>query len=328
MRVLVTGGTGFLGRALAKRLLQEGLEVTLSGRNPQKATDLVSLGARFVAASLEDAAAVQRLCYQQQIVFHCGALSSPWGPTAAFMASNWQGTRYVVQACLQNQVERLVHVSTPSIYVGYNSQLNVSENHPLPPPINAYAHSKALAETEVQKGLSQGLPSVILRPRAIYGPEDSAILPRIVRALKRGRLPIVGDGQNLTDLTYIDDAVQALWLAAQAPQHAVGQAYNITSGDPQPLWPLLFDLCDALGFAKPRRQLGAKTALALAGVLEVLYRYSSGREPPLTRYAVSVLSSSVTLNIQAARRDLGYQPQVNSREGLQRYVQWWRQHAA
>ena len=326
MKILVTGATGFVGKALARRLAARGDEVTALGRNPAILAELEQAGLRSVQADLADGEAMRAACLGQELVFHSGALSSAWGPAQAFERANVLGTQTVIAGCAAAGVRRLVYVSTPSIYFRFETRLNVREDAPLPAkPANEYARTKRLAEAEIDEAHARGLPVISIRPRAIFGEGDNAILPRVISRLQSGRLRVIGDGQNITDLTYVENVVDALLLCAEAPSTLLGRKYNITNGEPLPLWGLIRRLCDALGFEFPRSRLSYEAALGLATVLEVVCRVLPGQpEPLLTRYMVGLLAGSTTLDISAARRDLGYVPRVPVEDGFQRYVRWWK----
>jgi 2-alkyl-3-oxoalkanoate reductase len=326
MRVLVTGATGFLGGALARRLKARGDNVTVMGRSPARLAELAQEGMRPLQGDLADAGFIRAACQGQEVVFHAGALSSAWGPAQAFYRSNVLGTRSVIAGCADAGVQRLVYVSTPSIYFRFESRLDVAEDAPLPHrPANAYARTKLLAEAEIDQAFAHGLPVITIRPRAIFGVGDNAILPRLVTRLQEGRLRVIGDGRNITDLTYVENVVDALLLCAEATAACLGRKYNITNGEPLPLWGLVQKLCAALGLAYPRRKISYPAAMALASTLEVVHRCLPGQpEPLLTRYMVGVLAKSTTLDIRAARRDLGYAPRVSVEEGFERFVHAWR----
>jgi nucleoside-diphosphate-sugar epimerase len=326
MKVLVTGATGFLGSALARRLKAHGADVTALGRNRTRLAELESAGMNPVCADLADAEAIHAACRSQDIVFHCGALSSAWGPKQAFYRANVLGTRNVIAGCESAGVQRLVHVSTPSIYFRFETRLDVREDAPLPAKAaNEYARTKLLAEAEIDQAHARGLPVIIIRPRAIFGEGDNAILPRLIDRLQQDRLRIIGDGQNITDLTYVENVVDALLLCAEAPSALLGHKYNITNGEPLLLWPLVEKLCLALGYEYPHSRISYPFALGLAGILEGVCQLLPGQpEPLLTRYMVGVLAKSTTLDISAARRDLGYVPRISVDEGFERFVHWWK----
>jgi nucleoside-diphosphate-sugar epimerase len=190
---------------------------------------------------------------------------------------------------------------------------------------NEYARTKLLAEHEIDMAFERGLPVISIRPRAIFGEGDNAILPRLISRLQSGRLRVIGDGQNITDLTYVENVVDALLLCAEAPEALLGRKYNITNGEPQPLWGLIRNVCEALGYEFPHRRISYPVALGLAAALELVSSVLPGRpEPLLTRYMVGVLAKSTTLDISGARHDLHYTPQVSVEEGFQRFVRWWK----
>jgi len=202
----------------------------------------------------------------------------------------------------------------------------VVEDAPLPSrPVNTYALTKLLAEKEIDRAFAVGLPVITLRPRAIFGPGDTTILPRLINLLQKNRLPIIGDGQNIADLTYIDNVVDALILCMRSPQNSLGKKFNITNGEPVRLWEMVNKLCDELGFVHPQRHLSYPLADAAAAFMEGIYRFLPGQpEPPLTRYTVSTVAKSSTLDIAAARTYLGYEPRVTIEEGFSRFIDWWK----
>jgi nucleoside-diphosphate-sugar epimerase len=326
LKALVTGGTGFVGGALARRLHGEGAQVTALGRSRAAGAALERDGIAFVAADLADAEAMGQACRGQDWVFHSGALAAPWGPYVDFYAANVTGTENVVRGCQEHGVRRLVHVSTPSVYFADQPRRDVAEGDPLPAQhLSAYAGTKLLAEQVVARAHQAGLPVIAIRPRAIIGPGDTALLPRLIRALRSGWLPVIGDGQNLADLTCVENVVDALLLCAEAPDRLLGRTYNITNGEPMKLWEVVRTLCGLLGYPAPRWRVSLPAALALAGVIEAVYGIvMPHREPPLTRFAVRGLALDATLDIRAARRDLGYAPRVSLDEGLRAFARWWQ----
>lgn len=325
MKTLITGATGFLGGALARRLHSLGWDVTAQGRDPAALKSLETRGIRAVQANLEDAQAIVNACRGQEIVFHSGALANDWGRPEAFHNANVLGTRNVIRGCQEHNVKRLVHVSTPSIYFLFAPRFNVKETDPLPPPLTEYARTKRLAEDEVDKAFADGLPTITIRPRAIYGPGDRTILPRLINRLQRGILRVIGDGQNLADMSYIENVVDSLLLCAEAPAHALGKKYNITNGEPVRLWEMIQKLCERLDLKYPAQQLPYPLVDKIAGAMEFVARLLPNQpEPPLTRYSVAMISLTTTLDISAARRDLGYTPRVSNEEGLEKFVEWWK----
>jgi nucleoside-diphosphate-sugar epimerase len=329
MRVLVTGATGFLGGALIRRLLDLGHSPTALGRNRERGRELEVLGIPFLAVDLADREAMVQSCRGQDWVVHCAALSSPWGRPRAFFEANVVGTDHLIQGCLRAGVQRLVHVSTPSIYINGQNRFDIREGDPLPlRPINAYARSKAQAEALIDFAAAGGLPAITLRPQALYGPGDQTLLPRLIRVAQRGSFPVIGTGQNLVDLTFVENAVDALLLALEGPAAALGGKFNITDGSPVHLYDTLMRVFMALNIPVHPRRVSRPFARLGAMALEGVYRWLPGYpEPPLTRYGVGVLSESRTLCIAKARAELGYVPRFTTDEGLGIFLKHWKEGA-
>jgi nucleoside-diphosphate-sugar epimerase len=325
MKALITGATGFLGGALSRRLRGLGWDVTALGRNAAKLNRLEEEGMRVLRVDLKEKDALNVACKNQEVVFHCAALPSPWGNFEKFYQANVIGTRNVIRGCEENYVKRLVYVSTPSLYFGYASRINVKETDELPKPISNYAATKILAEQEVDEAFARGLAVVSIRPRALFGPGDTVIFPRLIPRLQSGRLPILGDGENIIDLTYIENVVDALLLCAESPVDTLGKKYNISNGEPVKIWELVGRICDELKMPHPKRKISYQAANAAATAIEFAYSiipYSP--EPPLTRLTVSMMAHSTTLDISAARNELGYQPKISIDEGVEKFLRWWK----
>ncbi|MEN0064687.1 MAG: NAD(P)-dependent oxidoreductase [Myxococcota bacterium] len=320
-RVLVTGATGFLGRRVVARL-REHVEVRGTGRNPDQGRRLLEMGAEFVPADLTQPDAVRGVAEGIDVVVHCAGLSTPWGRWADFHTHNVGATGTILAEAQRAGVRRFVHISTSSVYAQPRSQRAIPETAALPPPANLYVRSKRSAERLV---LESSLPSVILRPRGLFGPEDPAVLARVVRALKDRRLPVLGSEDTTIDLTYVDNAAEAVRCAVVAPESAMGGIYNVTNGEPIPLWPAIRTLAARLDLPPPGPRLPVSVVRGLAGLLEGWARmWPWAGEPRLTRYTVGLLAYSTTLDISKARSQLGYEPLVSMEQGIDRYVDWLR----
>ncbi|QMV39804.1 NAD-dependent epimerase/dehydratase family protein [Cohnella cholangitidis] len=330
-KALVTGATGFLGRATAIRLAELGWDVTGLGRDGHAGRLLTAQGVSFLQADLLDKEKMAAACADQDFVIHCAALSSPWGRYRDFYATNVTGTEHVVSGCISHGVKRLVHVSTPSVYFDYTDRLNITEQTALPrKPVNAYAATKLIAERIVTDAAVRGLPSVILRPRAIFGPGDTSLFPRLLRVNESRGIPIIGGGQAQLDLTFMDNVIDGLVQACTAQDSATGQIYNLTNGEPVKLIELLQRLFALLELPLRTRSVSRPVALAAGRGMEWLYRAfpSLGQEPQFTSYTVGLLAYSQTLDISKARRSLGYEPRIRIDEGLRRFADWWRNDRA
>lgn len=326
MNILLTGGTGFLGKAVAKRLAGKGHSVTVTGRNAKAGAELESAGVAFLKLDLSDSG-MGEACRGRDQVIHCAALASPWGKYEDFFRANVEGTRTVVEACLAGGVKRLVNLSSPSVYFDYRHRENIRESDPLPKrQVTHYGATKVLADAEVAKGQARGLETISLRPRALFGPGDQTILGRVLRAADQGSIPLIGGGRSLVDMTYIDNAVDAVELCLSAPDSALGQVYNITNGEPLSTRAMLDVLFESLGRSVSYRNLPFPLAYAGAAASELIHSaFRRPGEPPLTRYAIGLMSRSQTLDISSAREKLGYRPRVALAEGFERFARWWKQ---
>lgn len=319
-RVVVTGATGFLGGAVARRLASvPGVEVVATGRNARRGKTLAEAGLDFRNVDLVDADAVATLLRGADAVLHCAALSSPWGPRKDFVAANVLASRNVVNACVDANLQRLVHISTPGVYHDGHPHHGLREDSALPRPANAYIETKRIAEREVlSASASSGLSTVVLRPRALFGPGDTAILPRIANALQSGRLLRIGNGSCIVDMTYIDNAVDATLLALNAGAACSGRIYNISNGEPVRIWDVIDQLADAMHLRRPVKRVPLALAAGLATAVELSYRLAGVRsEPPILRYGVELLGVDMTLDISRARDELSYPPRVPMETALQ-----------
>ncbi|TCO69357.1 NAD-dependent epimerase/dehydratase family protein [Marinisporobacter balticus] len=324
MNVLVTGATGFLGQKLAIRLKHMGYKVTGIGRNKIKGEMLKNYGIEFVSLDLGNKEQTVAVCKEKDYIFHCAALSSPWGKYEAFYKSNVLSTKNLIFGSKKTNIKRLIHVSTPSIYFDYKDKMNISEDSVLPQnPVNYYAQTKLLAENEINQAFKEGLSLVTIRPRALFGPGDTTILPRLIRANNKGSIPLINGGKAIIDTTYVENVVDALILCMNGSKDTLGKKYNITNDEPMALIDLLNKLFDKLDIHLKTKNISFHMAYRLAMVMEWISKYIlKGKEPILTRYSVGVLSKNQTLDIENAKNDLGYIPKVGVDEGLDLFVEW------
>lgn len=331
MNVLITGGTGFLGRHLVWRLAALGHKVTFTGRQRSAAEEVIrasSVPVHFVPLHHGDGNSAAQLLEAAEgidALVHTAALSSPWGSEKAFYKANVASTQEVLSACAIARVARLVHISTPSLYFNYLDRLDIRENEALPAPVNEYARTKAQAETLVRvAGLDE---AVILRPRALFGPWDNTLMPRLLRVIERGAIPLMRGGKAKLDITYIDNLVDAIVLSLTRPLPRALNIYNVTNGEPQYLDALLAKLAQQFQLPLRTRSVPWWLIKTAAGAMEGWSKMTGGKEPPITRYSAGVLAFSQTLDITAIRRDLGYEPRVSIDEGLRRHAQWYLQQS-
>ncbi len=319
MKALVTGGGGFLGTRIVEMLSARGDDVTALGRNRYPHLD--RLGVATVAVDLRDADAVRRAVVGFDAVFHVAAVAGIWGSPELFWDINAGGTAHVLGACRANGIEKLIYTSSPSVVFGRDDLCGVDESHPYAKKHLAdYPKTKAVAERMVLKANRATLATVALRPHLIWGPGDPHLIPRVLDRARRGRLVRVGNGRNLVDITYIDNAAEAHVMAADAlgpGAPCAGKAYFISQGEPVALWPWLGEILKGAGAPPVKRAISLAVADRIGAVLEFAYRKGRiQREPPMTRFLAAQLGRSHYFSIEAARKDFGYAPSVPTEDGV------------
>ena len=324
-KVLVTGATGFLGKYVVEELVEHGYQVRAFGRNSKIGSSLENTSVSFFQGDLTNAEDVSEACKGMDLVVHAGALSTVWGPWEDFFQANVLGTKYVLEACHQTGIQRLVYVSSPSIYAAPKDQLGIKESDaPEENNLNNYIRSK-LASEKLFKDYPD-VPSIILRPRGLFGIGDTSILPRVINLSQKIGIPLIGDGRQLMDMTCVENVALAIRLALEAPE-AKGEVYNITNGEPRAFRDLLEESLTGLDYPIKYRKIPASLLSGIASSLEFLYKSLNLKgEPPLTRYTYYLLRYSQTLDISKAERELGYRPKISISEGIEQYVQDYRKH--
>jgi len=280
------------------------------------------MGADFRPVDFRNRAAMVAACQGVDKVVHAGALARALGDYKDFYETNVSGTENVIAGCRVHGVNRLVYISSCSVLARPKPQFHLDESYPFPREyLSFYAETKALAEQRVNKAYEEGLSTVILRPRAIYGPGDKALFPRLADAVVKGRMPLLGDGETLTNITHVSDVVQAILLALDA-EKANGKTYMITGNEDVNLWEIIRLVADKLGASPLHKRISVKKAMAIGGAMESLWQLLNlRREPPLTRYKVGMFGYSQTHDISHACEDLGYEPKVHWREGVLQFLE-------
>ena len=321
MKALVTGGGGFLGAAIVRKLREQGVQVRSLSRS--RYPDLDPLGVEQIHGDLSDYAAVANAISGCDLVYHVGAKAGVWGPLQDFYRINVTGTRNVIAACKVERVQRLIYTSSPSVVFDGNDMEGVDESVPYPLHYDAfYPQTKAEAERMILAANCPELSTVALRPHLIWGPGDNHLLPRMVARARAGQLRRIGSQKKLIDTVYIDNAADSHLLAAErlSPASPVaGKAYFISQGEPVEIWEMVNSLLATAGLPPVNKKIPTGLAMFLAHVFEIVHKIAKRKdEPRLTRFVVRELTTAHWFNIRAARRDLHYQPHVSIQEGLER----------
>lgn len=321
MRVLVTGGNGFLGRAVVRELLARGHAVRVASRSATPSS--VQPGAEARAVDLADAAGLREAAWDCEGIVHCAALTGFGAPRAAFERTNVVGTRNVLAAARAAGVRRLVHTSSPSVCFDGRDHRGADESLPYPGRFLAhYPRTKAIAEREVLAASDAVLSTCALRPHLVLGPGDPHLLPRLVARARAGRLPVVGRGTNEVSFTWVENAAVAHADALErlvpgAP--CAGRAYFVAQADPVELWPWLTELFTRAGLPPPRGRMPRAVAYAAGAVCEAVWSLARRRtDPPMTRFLALQLAADHSYSIAAAARDLGYVERVDTAEATRR----------
>lgn len=316
-RVLVTGASGFLGGHVVPDLRRHGFEVFAAGRD-LSALERIADDAHRVHGDLES---LRHLDLAVDAVIHCAALSTPWGPWRDFRSTNIEGTGHVIEFARRNAVRRIVHVSSPSVYAAPRDRIGIREaDVDRSNRLNGYIRSKIAAEDLLLEALDAGeIPElVIVRPRGLIGVGDPSLVPRLLDVHRRIGVPLFDGGDNLIDLTAVENVASALRLALHRGD-AAGGVYNISNDDPRRFRDLLSTLLGLLGREPRFRPLPRPLAWALASAMEGVYSALPWRpEPPLTRYTLTTIAYSQTLDVARAKADLGYRPEVSLDDALAR----------
>jgi nucleoside-diphosphate-sugar epimerase len=317
MKALVTGGGGFLGKAVVRKLVERGNDVQSFSRGNYP--DLEKLGVAQNRGDLADFEAISRAVSGCDTVFHVGAKAGYWGPYEEYYYTNVIGTENVINACKKHGIRRLVYTSSPSVVFGKQNMEGADESVPYPDPkhyLAAYPKTKAMAEQMVLKVNSKELATVSLRPHLIWGPADNHLLPRIINKAKAGRLMFIGKGDNLIDTVYIENAAKAHLLAADRlfPGSSIsGNVFFITNGEPRSMKEIINNIMEIYELPKIHRRVNPKMAYFGGWVLETIHKVLRiKKEPLVTRFIAKEFGTAHWFDISAAKNDLNYKPEEYS----------------
>ena len=312
----VTGGSGFIGGALIERLRAEGWDVRALARSERSEQRVRQRGAEPVSGSLDDGDALRAGADGCEVAFHAAAALGDWGDPAEFERVNVGGTERVIAACRAAGVRRLVHVGTEAALMAGQPLVNVNEDAPLHPDSPAiYSATKAKAEQRVRAANGDGLETVVIRPRFVWGRGDTTLLPTMTRMVESGRFRWIGDGRHLTATTHVDNTVEGLWLGATKGRP--GGVWFVTDGEPVVFREFVTRLLETQGVRPPDKSVPPAIVRAAAPAAERVWGLL-GRTgpPPITRFATWIASQECTIDISRAERELGYRPIKTREEGL------------
>jgi nucleoside-diphosphate-sugar epimerase len=322
MKALVTGGGGFIGRYIAEKLVARGFDVTSLSRGDHP--ELASLGVKTAQADVSEREKVITAIAGMDVVFHTAARVGVGGRLADFHRANVIGSRNVVDGCVAGGVKRLIFTSSPSVVFGGAPHEGADETIPYPTRFNAhYPATKAIAERETLAANGRdGLLTCAIRPHLVWGPRDTNLIPRLLARADAGKLAMVGDGRNLVDMVYVENAADAHLLAMDrlfTGSPVAGSAYFITQGEPVNLWDWVNRILARLGRTPVSKRIPYPLAYTAGAALEMAYRLLGlDAEPPMTRFVAQQLTMSHHFDIGKARRELGYIPNIGANEGLER----------
>ncbi|WP_457576515.1 NAD-dependent epimerase/dehydratase family protein [Desulfomarina sp.] len=322
---LVTGGGGFVGKAVVRLLLENNVNCRVIGRKSYP--EIESLGVDCRVGDIRDRQAVIQASKGVDCVFHVAALAGIWGKWKAYYDTNVVGTENVLEGCRKNGVPYLVYTSTPSVVF---SQKNIAgEDEALPYATRFlchYAKSKVLAEKMVLLANSLQVKSCAIRPHLVWGPGDPHLVPRLIESGRKGKLAIVGSGKNLVDITFIENVAHAHVLAADnlsTSATSAGKAYFIGQEKPVVLWEWINTLFMELGIPPLRKKVSFPVACGVGAVYEMIYTLFRLRgEPRMTRFLAYQLAHSHFFSHENAEKDLNYRPVVSIEEGMKQLVAW------
>jgi len=319
MRVLVTGGGGFLGGAICRQLLARGDEVVAYQRSV--APELEELGAEVIQGSVTDLEGLNSATEAADAIIHTAAKAGQWGPYDDYYRPNVTGTENVIAACQNNHIRKLVFTSSPSVTHSDGDVEGADESLPYAEHYNApYPATKALAEQLVMAANCPELQTVSLRPHLIWGPGDNHLLPSLLARANGRKLKLPGP-DKLIDTVYIDNAAHAHLLALDSlqtsPQIVGGKTYFISNDEPMSQRQIIGGLLKAAGKDTQIQPVSPGLTIAAGTVLEITWKFLKLKsEPPITRWAAEHLSTAHWYDISAAKRDLGYKANVSISEGM------------
>jgi nucleoside-diphosphate-sugar epimerase len=327
MKALVTGGSGFVGKHLVRKLKEQGDIVRCLVRKESNKAPLEQMGAELAEGDITFYESVLEAAKGMDIIYHCAALVGMGPSRTEFYLINVEGTRNVLKACDVAKIPRLIYTSTQSVTFDFTDKFNADENTPYPPLYkDFYSETKALAEREVLEAAKKGkVSAVAVRPTWVWGPGDTTIMPIMAKLARRRQLFLIGGGKAEASTSYVENVCDCLILAGRSNDIS-GETFFVTDDEKVTARDFITKMADAAGFPRPKISIPYSVAYASAAIAEKLHSLSgSNKEPLMTRYGIALTGRNLTFSCEKAKRALGYNPKVNIGEGMRRLAEWVNQ---
>jgi nucleoside-diphosphate-sugar epimerase len=322
VKILITGATGLLGGHLIKELRQRGEQLRALVLPIENADQLIEQGVEVVRGDITDASTLEPAVKDVDLVFHLAGMMGVWRPLSDYRRVNVTGSENLYKAAQAAGVRRFVHTSSHTVY-GLGHGCFLTENDPLRPDPDPYSLTKAEADRRIRRlMLTSDVETVILRPGTFFGPGDRLHFGRIAQRMKAGKGVIIGSGWNALPFCYVTDVVQGFMLAGYHPQ-ATGNVYNISNDRPLTQLEMFNAIADAVGGLRPTRHLPYLPIYYGSFVAEKLVARLSRTQPIVTQLGAMMFGTDNRHSIEKARRELGYEPKVDLREGIQLAAEWF-----
>lgn len=326
--VFITGGGGFLGRYIIEQLISLNCKKIISyGRSQQP--ELVEMGVEVICGDISNSELLSNNSKGVDILFHTAAKAGIWGKYKEFYNTNVEGTKSVIVACQKNKIPILINTSSPSVVSTDHDIKGENENLPYPDNYLAYyPETKAEAEQIVANSANSHLRTISLRPHLIWGPRDPHILPRIFAKAAQKRLIQIGDGENIVDLTYVENAAFAHIKAAESlidSDRASGNKYFISDDNPLSLWEWINDRLKDMEFSTIKKNISYRKAKNIGAIFEFIFKLLNiSSEPPVTRFVAAQMAFSHYFDISAAKNDLKYSPMIDNSEAIKKTINYFK----
>jgi nucleoside-diphosphate-sugar epimerase len=324
MNILVTGGGGFLGQYIVEELLKDGHKVSNFSRSSYPELEKLEVEQR--SGNLLDKDSIKKALTSIDAIFHVAGKVAMWGKWEDFYQTNTQGTKNLVDAAKEAGIKKFVYTSTPSVVFGEDDIIEADETLDYPKEyLSLYAKSKMLAEKYVLENNSEDFMTCSLRPHLIFGPRDKNIIPRLLEAAKKGKLKIVGDGQNLVDIIYVENAAKAhiqAFNSLEPGSPVCGSPYFIAQERPVKLWDFINEILSKSNVKTVTKTMHINKAYRIGSIIESFLKLFRiwNVHPPMTRFVALQLGKSHYFSHKKAHNDFGYDPKVTVEQAIEKTI--------